>query len=286
MKTISSILVAFTLLLSFTNSSAQIKNATIEKVKIYGNCGMCESTIEKAGNVSNIASVDWNKDTKIATISYDANKTNQDEILKRIALVGYDSEKFLAPTEVYNKLHGCCKYERNPLVAQTANVVDSKVVTTTHTTHTMTAEVKQANQMTAVFNNYFAVKDALVLTNGSKAAESAQALQKAITDVKMDKLPMDVHMVWMKVLPALKEEVKNISNTKDASSQRTIFMSLSKNMYTLLKVAKTETPTYYQFCPMANAGKGANWLSKESDIKNPYYGSKMMTCGKVVETIE
>ena len=279
-------MVALTVLLSFNTSSAQIKNAATEKVKIYGNCGMCESTIEKAGNLSNISNVDWNKDTKIATISYDAKKTSQDEILKRIALVGYDSEKFLAPTDVYNKLHGCCKYERNPLATQAANVVESKVVTTAHTTHTMTAEVKQTNQTTSVFNNYFAVKDALVQTNGAKAAENAQALQKAIADVKMDKLPMDVHMVWMKVLPALKEDAKRIADTKDATSQRATFMSLSKNMYALLKVAKTATPTYYQFCPMANAGKGANWLSKESDIKNPYYGSKMMTCGKVIETIE
>ena len=280
------ILVALNLALSYTNTYAQIKNATIGKVKIYGNCGMCETTIEKAGNVANIASVDWNKDTKMATIRYDAKKTNQDEILKRIALAGYDSEKFLASTDVYDKLHGCCKYERNPLAIQTANMVDSKVVTTADTTHTMTTQLKLANQMTAVFNNYFAVKDALVQTNGSNAAENAQALQKSIVDVKMDKLPMDVHMVWMKVLPGLKEDAKQISDTKDATSQRSTFMSLSKNMYTLLKVAKTETPTYYQFCPMANAGKGANWLSKESDIKNPYYGSKMMTCGKVVEIIQ
>ena len=48
--------------------------------------------------------MDWNKDTKIATITYDEKKTNQDEILKRIALSGYDSDKFLAPDDVYAKL--------------------------------------------------------------------------------------------------------------------------------------------------------------------------------------
>ena len=42
---------AITLLLSFTACNAQIKNAKTESVKIYGNCGMCETTIEKAGNV-------------------------------------------------------------------------------------------------------------------------------------------------------------------------------------------------------------------------------------------
>ena len=50
-----------------------------------------EKTIEKAGNLKNVATLDWNKDTKMATLTYDAKKTNQDEILKRIALAGYDS---------------------------------------------------------------------------------------------------------------------------------------------------------------------------------------------------
>ena len=63
-------------MLSFGVSNAQIKNAKTETIKIYGNCGMCESTIEKAGNIKKTAIVDWNKDTKMATITYDAKKTN------------------------------------------------------------------------------------------------------------------------------------------------------------------------------------------------------------------
>lgn len=63
-------------------------------------------------------------------------------------------------------------------------------------------------------------------------------------------------------------------------------MSLSKNMYGLMKAAKFEQPIYYQFCPMANDRKVANWLSKDKTIKNPYYGSEMLSCGKTVETIK
>lgn len=74
MKSISKVLIAITILLSYTTCIAQIKNATNETVKIYGNCGMCEKTIEKAGNVKKVASVDWNQDTQMATISYDANQ--------------------------------------------------------------------------------------------------------------------------------------------------------------------------------------------------------------------
>ena len=62
-------------------------------------------------------------------------------------------------------------------------------------------------------------------------------------------------------------------------------MSLSKNMYASIKVSKQETPTYYHHCSMANNGKGADWLSKENAIKNPYYGSQMLSCGKTIETI-
>ena len=57
-------------------------------------------------------------------------------------------------------------------------------------------------------------------------------------------------------------------------------------MYVLIKNTNPEIIIYYQYCPMYNGGKGANWLSKENTVKNPYYGSMMLTCGKVVETIK
>ena len=295
MKSIK-ILMAITVLLSFTACNAQIKNAKTESVKIYGNCGMCETTIEKAGNKKKIAKVDWNKDTKMATITYDAKKTNQDEILKRIALSGYDSEKFLAPNDVYAKLPGCCQYDRVKKVVAKIETpkVEAKVDdhsghnhSTTETTNEKPVEVKQeVNQLKAVFDNYFAVKDALVKTDGNTSSTKAKDLLTAINAVKMDKLKTEEHTVWMKIMKDLTFDAEHIADTKDASHQRDHFMSLSKNMYELIKVFKTETPTYYQFCPMANDGKGANWLSKENAVKNPYYGSQMLSCGKTVETIK
>ena len=102
----------------------------------------------------------------------------------------------------------------------------------------------------------------------------------------METLKPEVHVVWMKVMNSLIEHSEHISDTKEVSHQRDHFSSLSMNMFELMKVSKLEIPIYYQFCPMAKAGKGANWLSKESAIKNPYFGSKMLTCGSVVETIK
>ncbi len=279
---------AITVLLSFTALNAQIKNAKTESVKIYGNCGMCESTIEKAGNVKKVAELDWNKDTKMATLTYDASKTNQEEILKRIALAGYDSDQFLAPDDVYDKLPGCCQYNRvkKSKMAKSEVMEDHSMHNHNGTKDKPTETKQEVNQLKSVFDNYFSLKDALVKSDGNLASTKAKELLASIKAVEMGKLTTEEHMVWMKVMKDLAFDAEHIEETKDAGHQRDHFTSLSKNMYELIKVSKSETPVYYQYCPMYNDGKGANWLSKESGIKNPYYGSQMLTCGKTVETIE
>ncbi|MBS4029159.1 MAG: DUF3347 domain-containing protein [Ignavibacteriales bacterium] len=279
---------AITLLLSFTACNAQIKNAKTESVKIYGNCGMCKSTIEKAGNVKKVAQVEWNKDTKMATLTYDPSKTNQEEILKRIALAGYDSDQFLAPDDAYAKLPGCCQYERvkKTEVILTEVVTDHSMHNHDSATDTKSEMKQEVKELKVVFDNYFALKDALVKSDGNLASAKAKELLNALNSVQMNKLSNKEHTAWMKVMKDLKFDTEHIEETKDVGHQRDHFNTLSDNMYQLLKVSKQETPTYYQHCPMANEGKGANWLSKENAVKNPYYGSQMLTCGKTVETIE
>lgn len=110
-KSLLKIMIAITVLLS-TTMNAQTKNTKTEEVKVSGNCGMCKKTIEKAGNINDIATVVWNKETKIATVTYDESKTNKEEIAKRIALAGYDSELVKAKDEDYDNLPGCCQYDR------------------------------------------------------------------------------------------------------------------------------------------------------------------------------
>ena len=160
-------------------------------------------------------------------------------------------------------------------------------MTADHSQHGSIAQENQnKNPLAGVFEHYFSVKNALVSTDGSLASNKAEILLKSVTEVEMDKLSIEVHMAWMKVLKDLKTDIGNIAATKDVGKQRVYFKSLSKDMFEVIKVSKSETPVYYQFCPMADSGKGANWLSLEEDIKNPYYGSQMLSCGKTVETIK
>ncbi|MCM4163600.1 MULTISPECIES: DUF3347 domain-containing protein [unclassified Arenibacter] len=286
------ILMAIILLLSFTACNAQVKNARTESVKIYGNCAMCESTIEKAGNIKKVAQVDWNKDTKMAALTFDPSKTSQDEILKRIALAGYDSDQFLAPDDAYSKLPECCQYERKTKVVAKMEMSKDQAMED-HSKHNMdvtadkpTGPVQEVSQLKAVFDNYFTLKDAFVKSDGTLASTEAKELLNALNAVQMNKLSSEEHVVWMKVMKDLKFDTEHIEETKVVGHQRDHFNTLSDNMYQLLKVSKQETPTFYQHCPMANNGKGANWLSKENAVKNPYYGSQMLTCGKTVETID
>ena len=284
MNIVSKISAATLLLFSSSSCNAQIKNAKTEIVKIYGNCEMCEKTIETAGNVKKVANVEWNKDSKMATITYDSIKTNQDEILKRIALAGYDSDKFLAPDDVYSKLAGCCQYER---VKKTAIV--STAVIEDHSMHNQenVVETKQeVNQLKTIFESYFALKDALVKSDGKLVSTLAKDVLANINSVKMEKLSSEEHTVWMKVMSSIKSNSEKIASTTSIEKQRIVFMDLSANFYDLLKVSKQDYSIYYQNCPMYNDGKGANWLSKENAVKNPYYGSQMLTCGKTVETIK
>lgn len=99
-------------LLSMMSGTSKIKNAKTETVKVYGNCGMCEKTIETAANKKKKVEADWDRETKMLTVTYDQKATNLDEILKKIADSGYDSDKYRSTDEKYQQLHGCCKYER------------------------------------------------------------------------------------------------------------------------------------------------------------------------------
>lgn len=83
-----------------------------ESIPVSGNCGMCEAKIEKAANAAGASSAEWNRDTKMLTVSYKSGSTSAAKIQQAIAAVGYDTRDFKASDEAYNGLHACCKYDR------------------------------------------------------------------------------------------------------------------------------------------------------------------------------
>ncbi|MCF7559025.1 DUF3347 domain-containing protein [Sabulilitoribacter multivorans] len=121
----------------------------------------------------------------------------------------------------------------------------------------------------SILRSYIKLKDAFVKSDSGQISNTAIEFTKVIetesdfTDKK-----------------SLLEAVEKITRTKDIEKQREAFSVLSKIFWTIIKVADHIKETiYYQYCPM----KKAYWLSTDSVIKNPYYGSKMLSCGSVSE---
>ena len=148
------------------------------------------------------------------------------------------------------------------------------------------ANAQSNTNIKKVLDAYIQLKDAFVKSDGTSSSSASKTLFTSIQEVNMNELNAETHTHWMKVVNDLKEDAEHITETKEITHQRDHFMSLSTSLYSVIKVSKLGTPVFYEFCPMANKGKGANWLSLENKIKNPYYGNQMLTCGKVVETIQ
>lgn len=109
MKKVLSLLLVMTTLFGVSKVAAQSKT---ERFKVSGNCNMCKKRVEKALAVDGITKADWNVETKMMTVTYDAAKISNEAIQKKIAAVGHDTEKEKAADAVYNKLPGCCQYDR------------------------------------------------------------------------------------------------------------------------------------------------------------------------------
>lgn len=280
--TMKSIFLNFWALTLSLSASAQIPHANTTTMEVDGNCGMCKKTIEAAALVKHEAMASWNSDTKVATITYDSARTNVDAVLKRIALAGYDNASYLAPDAAYAALPGCCQYDRTlkkaPVAA--AEVHD-------HAGHH--AETDQVvapaanNPLAPVFTAYFKLKDALVASDAAQAQDQAAALKNAVDAVDMSALGHNVHTVWMRVMGPLADRSGSIANTVKLDEQRKAFMQLTTPLSELAKAAPGAVPVYLAHCPMYQGG--ADWLSLEKEIKNPFYGSMMLTCGSVKETI-
>jgi periplasmic mercuric ion binding protein len=94
-------------------SNVQSATEKTEKFTVYGNCGMCERTIENSlKEVKGVSLADWDKETDEMSVTFDPELISLDAIKQKIADVGYDSDTHRAKEEVYNSLPGCCQYDR------------------------------------------------------------------------------------------------------------------------------------------------------------------------------
>jgi len=103
--------------ITLTTVSAQTEKK--ETFKVAGNCGMCETRIEKAAkSVDGVHSADWDKETKMIDVNFNSEKVDIHKVHMAIAKAGHDTKMHKASDEVYDDLPGCCKYDRMIEVAE------------------------------------------------------------------------------------------------------------------------------------------------------------------------
>lgn len=120
MKTLKCILIVLsavvfslsTVAQSHDHSQMNLSASKTETFKVWGICNMCKTRIEKTVKAEGITEAVWDTKTQMLTISYDHSKTTRDDLSKKLASVGHDTEKYKATDEVYEKLPECCHYER------------------------------------------------------------------------------------------------------------------------------------------------------------------------------
>ncbi len=136
-------------------------------------------------------------------------------------------------------------------------------------------------------SQYLQLKNALASDNGKDAATAGNGIVDAISKVDKTAFTTDQKKKYDDIADDAKEMAEHIGENADKiAHQREHFDMLSNDMYDLVKTFGAGQPLYKDFCPMYNNKKGAIWLSETKDIKNPYMGSKMPTCGEVKEELK
>lgn len=178
--------------------------------------------------------------------------------------------------------HSGASIKKDSLQPADTNEKNIKVVTVAYP-HIDAAAATSLNE---IVNHYLHIKNALTNDDGSEAANGGRAMEQAMHKMDKSLLSADQRKVYDDIAEDLEEHAEHIGKNGDnVKHQREHFSMMSQDVYDLVKAFGAGKALYEDRCPMYNEGKGAIWLSEMKEIKNPYYGSKMITCGNVEQVI-
>ena len=136
-----------------------------------------------------------------------------------------------------------------------------------------------------IISDYLKLKNALTKDDTKGAANAGKALYATFNKVNTNTIDPKLKTEYIDIADDAKEHTEHIGdNSGKIDHQREHFAMLSKDINDLIKAFGTKQKLYQDYCPMYNDNKGANWLSETKDIKNPYYGPQMLTCGTIKKT--
>ena len=147
-------------------------------------------------------------------------------------------------------------------------------------------DAKAAAAIGEMVGHYLHIKNALANDNGKEAANGAKAMEKAISKLDKSLLTAEQKTAYDRNEVELNEHTDHIAKNGDKiEHQRSHFALLSEVVYSLVKDFGAGRTLYHDHCPMAKENQGAMWISEMKEVKNPYFGASMLTCGTVEEVI-
>jgi hypothetical protein len=159
---------------------------------------------------------------------------------------------------------------------------------THETDHSMTEdsglEMSGNKTISNLIDNYLAIKNALVQDDSKAAGKAGQKLADNAAAFDVSSVDDSVQTEIKEILEVLKEHGEHIAKS-EIDHQREHFEGIGVDFMDLIAITGTDRTLYQLYCPMYNNSKGGFWLSASTEIKNPLFGSKMLTCGSVSETI-
>ncbi len=142
-------------------------------------------------------------------------------------------------------------------------------------------------QLASVLDQYLTLKNSLVESDPEKVRQESEKLRQALSKPDLKRLSEKERLQWNTLSDSLLKNVAELIASGGLMNQRLAFQKLSNNLYIVIKTYGPAGKTlYYQFCPMFNNNNGAYWLSETEEIRNPYFGEEMLTCGETKESLD
>ena len=142
-----------------------------------------------------------------------------------------------------------------------------------------------------LLGSYYMLKEALVAGDSVKAVAAGKQIQAASDSLKVNEIQGDstnqIKETVKAYMGTISTAAQVLTTSKTLDEQRLQFESIADQLWTLTRAVQySGEKVYWQFCPMAFNDKGAYWMSNEPNIRNPYFGNKMLTCGSTEDSLD
>ncbi|MFL9830431.1 DUF3347 domain-containing protein [Flavobacterium sp. ST-87] len=221
----------------------------------------------------------------LAVLVLGCNQKNKEEKTTEGQVIVKTEEKYscpMHPEEIGKKGDTCkeCGMDLEPV--KQAEAGDTKVEITE-----VSDAVKASVSTDAIIDAYLKIKNALANDDGKEATKAAHDFAQAVSATKTDKITKELLTKYLNITDEAKAQAELIvSNDGKIAQQRMYFAVLSKDITNLIATFGTNKKLFQDYCPMYNEGKSGYWISELKEIRNPYYGSEMLSCGGMIKEIQ